>query len=271
MMKAVLSLSLLCIGGTVASALSRVGGRQAWTVGWWSSELQQYGCRPVIFVFAKATYEPGNVGGTIGPTLSDGLKSVFGVTNVATQGVDYYGLIDGNYYPGGAPPWGIYDMQAIITAAVACPHSKVIVSGYSQGAAIVHRAVEGLPPATRSRIAGVVTFGDTQALQDGGRIKGYPTNQTLIICNYGDIICVGTLLPIFPVHWDYVKWVPTATLFLSQTVLAANALDPWPNGTLVMNLTDLGELGPGIDRSRPAPTKVVAFPPHPPPTLGLAP
>lgn len=136
----ILPLLLIWFGNSVLSAPtpaparapspSQLTARQAWTVGYWSSELQQYGCRPVILVFAKATYEPGNLGNTIGPNLSDGLKSVFGVTNVATQGVDYYGVIGGNYYPGGAPPWGIYDMQAIITSAATCPHSKIVVSGY---------------------------------------------------------------------------------------------------------------------------------------------
>ncbi|GAW12417.1 hypothetical protein ANO14919_017830 [Xylariales sp. No.14919] len=255
----ILPFLLLCLGRPAVSAPSHIDARQAWSVGWWSSELQQYGCRPVIFVFAKATAEPGNLGSTIGPALSDGLKLVFGVTNVATQGVDYYGFIGGNYYPGGAPPWGIYDMQVIISSAAACPHSKVVVSGYSQGAAIVHRAIEGLAADVRDRIAGVVTFGDTQTYQDGGRVKGYPTNQTLIICNEGDIICVGTLVPIYPVHWDYVKWVPTATLFLAQTVLAANAVDPWPNSTLVMNPAGVGELPPGADKDAPVPTKLIAF------------
>ncbi|KAI1299412.1 cutinase-domain-containing protein [Xylaria venustula] len=256
----ILPLLLLCLGNPVISVPSSLHARQTWSVYWWSSELQQYGCRPIIFVFAKATFEPGNLGTTIGPTLSDGLKTVFGVTNVATQGVDYYGSVDGNYYPGGAPPWGIYDMEAIISAAAACPHSKIVVSGYSQGAAIVHRAVEGLAPEIRARIAGLVTFGDTQTLQDGGRVKGYPTNQTLIICNNGDIICIGTLLPLYPVHWDYIKWVPTATLFLAQTIVAANVVDPWPNGTLATNLSQLGELGPGVEVDAPVPTRLVAFP-----------
>ncbi|KAI0517587.1 cutinase-domain-containing protein [Xylaria bambusicola] len=278
----ILPLLLLGLGGTTVSAAppSRIDTRQTWTASWWSSELQQYGCKPVIFVFAKATFEPGNLGGTIGPSLSDGLKSVFGVTNVATQGVNYYGLAEGNYYPGGAPPWGIYDMQAIITSAAACPHSKIVVSGYSQGAAIVHRAIEGLPAATRSRIAGVATFGDTQTLQDGGRVKGYPANQTLIICNSGDIICTGMLWPLFPVHWDYVKWVPTATLFLAQAVLAANEADPWPtnstgngNGSTSAFGGDLealgGELGPGVTRRAPVPTRLVAFPDIPPVETGI--
>ncbi|GAP92649.2 putative cutinase [Rosellinia necatrix] len=221
-------------------------------------------------------HRPGAVGwpqvrgATIGPALSDGLKSVFGVTNVATQGVDYYGFIGGNYYPGGAPPWGIFDMQVIITAAATCPHSKIVVSGYSQGAAIVHRAIEGLAERVRGRIAGVVTFGDTQALQDGGRIRGYPPARTLIICNYGDIICAGALVPVYPVHWDYVKWVPTATLFLAQAVLtAAAAVDPWwpgGNASLAADLSGLvGALAPGAGTDAPVPARFVAFPPLPPP------
>ena len=36
--------------------------RQSWTGGWWGQEFLTYGCQaPVIFVFAKATLEPGNL------------------------------------------------------------------------------------------------------------------------------------------------------------------------------------------------------------------
>lgn len=45
-----------------------------------------------------------------------------------------------------------------------------------------------------------------------------------MICNYGDIICVGVLVPVYPVHWDYVTWPPTATLFLTHTILACTAV-----------------------------------------------
>ena len=74
------------------------------------------------------------------------------------------------------------------------------------------------------------------------------------------------LFPIYPVHWDYVKWVPTATLFLAQAVLAANVLDPWLNSTLSLDLAalgGLGELGPGVEADEPVPTRLVAFPDAP--------
>ncbi|KAI0023702.1 cutinase-domain-containing protein [Xylariomycetidae sp. FL0641] len=206
--------------------------RQAWTQGWWSSEFYSYGCAPIIFVFAKATVEPGNLGATLGPRMSDGLKAAFGVRNVVTQGVDYWGFVETNYWPGGAPPWGIYDMQIFLSAAAACPNSKIVASGYSQGAALVHRAIEGLDQKVKDKIAGVVTFGDTQTWQDSGRIKGYPLNNTLIICNVGDVICTGTLWA-YPVHFDYLKWIPTAVLFLTEKLLLANAVHPWTNGSFV--------------------------------------
>jgi len=144
---------------------------------------------------------------------------------VAAQGVNYLGLIETNYYPGGGPPVGIYEMQVLLAnAAIYCPQSKIVAAGYSQGAAITHRAVEGLPEYVRDRIAGVVTFGDTQTLQDGGRIKGYPIDKTLIICNPGDVICSGYMW-VVPVHFPiyYVNRVPEGLAFLIARLLLATA------------------------------------------------
>lgn len=143
-------------------------------------------------------------------------------------------------------------MAHLLTAASACKNSRIIITGYrfvlslpsshplsplsvpihfltlstSQGAALTHRAVQSLSAQVKSKIAGIVTFGDTQTLQDGGRIRGFPTNRTLIICNIGDVICTGTLL-VYPVHLDYVKWVPTAVAFLIEKLLEADAQDPF--------------------------------------------
>ncbi|KAI1499719.1 carbohydrate esterase family 5 protein [Biscogniauxia marginata] len=232
--------SFLLYLGTVLSLPTSLRTRQSWTVGWSSYELQNFGCKPVIFIFAKATYEPGNLGNTVGPPMSDGLKAAFGVENVATQGVDYYAFLETNFYPGGAPPWAIYDMQVLLSTAATCPDSKIVAGGYSQGAALTHRAIEGLQQEVKDKITAVVTFGDTQTLQDGGQIKGYPPDRTLIICNVGDIVCTGTLYT-YPVHYDYVKWVPTAVTFLAEKLLEANATTPWPNGSFVFPNTTTGQ------------------------------
>lgn len=165
-----LLLLLLSMGiAAAASALPPpLKPRQTWTVGYWAHDLSDYGCKPIILIWAKATIEPGNMvrgwtltyvtsvptkqlewlldrcchensrdanlsyfkGNTVGPRLSDGLKALFGPANVATQGVDYWGFIDTNFYPGGAPPWGIYDMQLLLSAAATCPNSKIVAAGY---------------------------------------------------------------------------------------------------------------------------------------------
>ena len=50
------------IAAAVLAHSSALEARQSWTGGWWGQEFLTYGCRaPVIFVFAKATLEPGNL------------------------------------------------------------------------------------------------------------------------------------------------------------------------------------------------------------------
>jgi cutinase len=194
--------------------------RQTWT-GMTAHDFSTYGCRPIILIFARETVGPGNMGDKVGPQLSDGLKLVFGPSNVAAEGVDYLGLPQTNFASGGAPAAGIGEMQVLLAAATSlCPGSAVVASGYSQGAALTHRAIEGLSESVKERIAGVVTFGDTQTLQDGERILGFPLDKTLIICNAGDVICAGTLW-VVPIHFDYTRRVPEAVAFLVSRIEAA--------------------------------------------------
>ncbi|KAM7210574.1 cutinase domain containing protein [Rhypophila decipiens] len=209
-----------CIASLASAAPA--SKRQTWT-GEWSQEFSYTGCKPIIFIWARQTSAPGNMGVSVGPALSNGLKTYFGAQNVATQGVNYLALIETNFYPGGGPPYGIYEMQVLLAnAAIYCPQSKIVAAGYSQGAAITHRAVEALPQYVKDRIAGIVTFGDTQALQDGGRIKGYALEKTLIICNQGDLVCLGTAY-IAPTHFPsyYLQRVPEAVSFLVGRILLA--------------------------------------------------
>ena len=51
-------------------------------------------------------------------------------------------------------------MAVVEQAYKKCPNTKVVLSGYSQGAMLVHNAAKSLPAATTSKIAAVVTFGD---------------------------------------------------------------------------------------------------------------
>ena len=93
---------------------------------------------------------------------------------------------------------------------------------FSQGAALVHRAVEDRSSSVKARIAGAVTYGDTRNQQDGGRIPNFDTAKTKVICNSGDAVCSGTLT-ILPAHLDYVRRVPEAVSFLVARINAASA------------------------------------------------
>ncbi|KAI1215150.1 carbohydrate esterase family 5 protein [Annulohypoxylon truncatum] len=261
-----ISLFLFTCVAVVSALPSSLQPRQSWTIGFYAHELTEFGCRPIIFIWAKATIEPGNLGNTVGPALSDGLKAVFGPANVATQGVDYWGFIETNFYPGGAPPWGIYDMQLLLNSAATCPDSKIVAGGYSQGAALTHRAIEGLTQEVKDKIIGVVTFGDTQTYQDGGRIQGFDTNRTLIICNAGDAVCVGTLY-VFPVHFDYVKWVPTAVYYLTNKLLDDATINPWPNGSFIFPNVTVPAIPQVPAPPQPSDAVPMSLPPLPTPII----
>lgn len=92
----------------------------------------------------------------------------------------------------------------------------------SQGAALTHRAVEDRSQTVKDKIAGVVTYGDTQNLQDGGQIPGFPPEKTLIICNVGDLVCTGSLTIAAP-HLLYTGRVDEAVNFLTARIRAAGA------------------------------------------------
>lgn len=81
----------------------------------------------------------------------------------------------------------------------------------------MHRAIENLAQSVKNKIAGVVTYGDTQNLQDGGQIRNFPKEKVLVICNIGDLVCQGTLTILAP-HLDYVRRVPEAVAFLTGKV-----------------------------------------------------
>jgi cutinase len=160
-------------------------------------------------------------GSTVGPPTSNGIKSAFGVSNVAAEGIDYAALLSTNFLPGGADLAGIREMKDLLNdAATRCPSSKLVVAGYSQGAALVHRAVEDLSQSVKDRIVAAVTYGDTQYLQDAGRIPNFPREKTLIICNVGDAVCAGTLT-ILPAHLAYTSRVSEAVTFINARIRAS--------------------------------------------------
>lgn len=76
--------------------------------------------------------------------------------------------------------------DAVAQVLSQCPSTKVIVSGYSQGAMVVHNAFSnGL---SGSKVAGAVLFGDPLKRQAVGDL---PTDKVKQFCGTSDQICGG--------------------------------------------------------------------------------
>ncbi|XXH02158.1 hypothetical protein Hte_008526 [Hypoxylon texense] len=193
-----------------------IQGRQS--TGTTANEFLEGGCRDVIFIFARGSTQDGNIGDDPGPQTIDQLKAALGVSVVAAQGVDYPALLLDNLREGGCDPEDAENMRALITqAATQCPSSKLVVSGYSQGAALVHRSVEAASTSVKDRIFAAVTFGDTQKAQDGGQVPNFDASKTLILCHDGDEVCEGTLI-ITDAHHEYHDLSPEAVSFIVSKV-----------------------------------------------------
>lgn len=129
--------------------------------------------------------------------------------------------------------------QVLTTEARVCPKVKLVLVGYSQGAQVVADVYQrDLSPSQRSRIAGVVLFGDpyfnpADTKPDVGSFdptrygalgkRGlYPSSSTPIfsICHLYDPICQGPGRDEFEQHTNYQSdsWVSTAAAKIAANV-----------------------------------------------------
>ncbi len=121
-----------------------------------------------------------------------------GTNQLAIQGVDYpadiAGFLDGGS-PIGArtmyvhafsprPRTNSYLRAKLINQTLAaCPSTPLLLSGYSQGAQVVHLATASLPANTTSKISSVILFGDPM---NGTALQGIPAEKVLTICHTDD-------------------------------------------------------------------------------------
>jgi cutinase len=103
----------------------------------------------VTLIHARGTTETGNLGTTVGPALAAALRQTMGANNVAVQGVNYpasvQGATSGAMDPRDAP--GAKNMASLVQKALSsCSNTRIILSGYSQGAEQVHGALTNIGP-----------------------------------------------------------------------------------------------------------------------------
>lgn len=112
-------------------------------------------CPDVEIVFARGTTEPPGVGG-IGQAFVDSLRSQLGGRSVGVYAVNYPASNDFS----SSTPAGGDDMSAHVQAMAAnCPDTRMVLGGYSQGAAVVDLATTYMPAGVSDHVAAAAEFG----------------------------------------------------------------------------------------------------------------
>ncbi len=153
-------------------------------------------CPDVEVVFARGTDEPAGIG-QVGQALVDRLKPMLKGLSIGTYAVEYPASFE--FLEAAA---GANDMSRRVVSTVAnCPDTKLVLGGYSQGAAVVDIVAtspmaglgytEPLPRAVVPHVAAVVVFGNPSARLGQPLTRMSPDfgAKTADLCNKADPIC----------------------------------------------------------------------------------
>jgi cutinase len=163
-------------------------------------------CPDVEVVFARGTFEPPGVGG-IGQLFVDEVRSQAGGKSLGVYAVNYPASTD---FPTAIV--GIRDAANHVEAMAAdCPNTKMVLGGFSQGAAVMgfvtsetvpsgapaEDVPDPMPPAVADKVAAVALFGKPSP-QFMGVIGSPPVEigrlyaaKTIDLCVADDPICAG--------------------------------------------------------------------------------
>jgi cutinase-like protein len=149
-------------------------------------------CPDVEVVFARGTTEPPGVGG-VGQAFVDSLRSQVGGRSVGVYAVDYPASRDF----GSSTPAGANDASGHIQSMAAnCPNTRMVLGGYSQGAAVIDLSTTAMPPQVADHVAAAALFGGPKsAFADTLSVGPLPTigplyaAKTIDLCVPNDPIC----------------------------------------------------------------------------------
>ncbi|KAH8828601.1 cutinase [Flagelloscypha sp. PMI_526] len=174
---------------------------------------RQTACADVTTIFARGTTETGTIGTALGPGLWTAIATAIAPKTLSFQGVPYAADIPG--FLAGGDPVGSATMASMAASAIAsCPNTKVVLSGYSQGAQLVHNAIKIISTTTANSVAAVVMFGDPY---NGDALGKGLDSKSKTYCNVGDNICDGGVL-VLPPHLAYAPDIPDAASFIAGKV-----------------------------------------------------
>lgn len=149
-------------------------------------------CPNVQVLFARGTNEPIGTGFT-GEAFANSLTAQLPGKTVAVSAVDYPATDD--YLRSAAV--GADDARVQIQNTIAaCPATKLVLGGYSQGAAVTEMATSAMPASVADHVAAVALFGSPSS-DFSKMLAGAPlptisplyTAKTLDLCIPDDPIC----------------------------------------------------------------------------------
>ncbi|MEU0495354.1 cutinase family protein [Mycobacterium sp. NPDC006124] len=185
-------------------------------------------CPDVQMVFARGTSEPPGIG-RVGQALLDALTPQLGGRSIAAYGVNYPATYDFLAAANGAT-----DATNFITTLVAqCPSTRIVLGGYSQGAAVMDM-LAGIPPlgnkigevgsapplpaALDPSIAAVAVFGNPSAKFSIPITNSTFSGRAIDLCADGDPICSDGRNPFAHTHYESSEFIPQAASFVAGLV-----------------------------------------------------
>lgn len=150
-------------------------------------------CPDVEVVFARGTNEPPGPG-FVGQAFTDSLGAQLPGRSVTLYAVNYPANDD--YLRSAAA--GTDDATTHIEGTLAaCPDTRIVLGGFSQGAAVTEMSTSALPPQAADRVAAVALFGDpssefSRMLAGGSPLPSVAPaygSKTIDLCLPDDPIC----------------------------------------------------------------------------------
>ncbi|KMO74332.1 cutinase family protein [Mycolicibacterium chubuense] len=167
------------------------------------------GCPDIEVVFARGTDEPPGLG-RVGSSFVDALSGRVGGRSVGTYAVNYPATYDFLQVAAGAN-----DASGHIQYMIAnCPNTRLVLGGYSQGAAVIDVVaavpVPGagftapLPPNAPDHVTAIAVFGNPSA-KIGLPLTSSPVwgSRSIDLCTPGDPVCSGG--NDVPAHSNYAR------------------------------------------------------------------
>ena len=154
-------------------------------------------CPDVQVVFARGTGEPDGTG-RVGEAFVDALRPLVGGKSVAVYAVNYPATRDFLRAADGANDASAFVQNTVTT----CPDTKIVLGGYSQGAAVIDIIAVAaqptlgftnpLPANVADHVAAVAVFGNPSIRLLGGPLTTLSPQygfKTIDLCNGADPVC----------------------------------------------------------------------------------